>query len=228
VFGDPVRNLIGAEFLKTKNLVDHEPVVRDVCEKCNNKGLSPYDAAGVTLVKQLIPSNDPTGLRLFLSREVIGWLIKTHLNYVRVIKDRETNEIYPISQELKSALIQQAELSDSLFRLMVEGWVGETYFWDAEDPRRIPWFHYRSVRFPRQRVIISDLRIKTLTTWIVIPSDANYDSFNERVRSVLEEALIKFGFQLQTVNAQQTIEDGYVDLKRVLPIKAVKEFIFSG
>ena len=77
VFGDPVRNSIKAEFLGTKTLIDHEPVIRDVCEKCNNEGLSPYDVAGVRLIKQLTAGHDPTGLRLFLSRETIGWLLKT-------------------------------------------------------------------------------------------------------------------------------------------------------
>lgn len=225
VFGDPIRNVIGAEFLGAKRLVNHEPVIRDVCEKCNNEGLTPYDAAGVSFVKQLMPSNDPTGLRLFLTREVIGWLLKTHLNYIRVIKDRETNEIYPVAQQLKSALIQQTELPNTLFRLLIEGWVGEQYFWDAEDPRHIPWFQYRSVRFISQRIVISDLRIKTLTTWIVIPSDASYDSFDERVSSVLDEVLKDFGFQHQPVDPRRAVEDGYVDLNRVLPVEAVKQFI---
>ena len=103
--------------------------------------------------------------------------------------------------------------------------MGEPYFWDAEDPRRIPWFQYRSVRFIRQRVVISDLRIKTLGTWIVIPSDANYDSFDARVSSTLDEVLQDFGFQLQPVNSRQAIEDGYVDLNRVLPVEVVKKFI---
>ena len=77
VFGDPVRNVIGGEFLDRKLLVDHEPTVRDVCDDCNSR-LSPYDAAGVGFVRQVIPSNDPTGLRIQFSREAIGWLIKTH------------------------------------------------------------------------------------------------------------------------------------------------------
>ena len=225
VFGLPIRNVIRAEFLGTKSLIDHEPVIRDVCEKCNNEGLTPYDAAGVSLIKQLIPSDDPTGLRLFLTREVIGWLIKTHLNYIRVIKDRETNKVYPVAQQLKSALIQQAELSGSLFKLLIEGWVGESYFWDAEDPRHIPWFQYHSVRFINQRIVISDLRIKTLRTWIIIPSDASYDSFDERVNSVLDEVLEDFGYQLQPVEPRRAVENGCVDLNRVLPVETVQQLI---
>jgi hypothetical protein len=209
VFGAPVKNIIRGEFLGTKTLIDHEPVVRDVCERCNNVGLSPYDTAGVGLIKQLA-THDPTGLRLFLSRETVGWLLKTHLNYIRVIKDRKTTQIYPIEQRIKSALIQQGKLPHSLFRLLIDGWVGEPHFWDAEDP---------------QRIVISDLRIKTLTTWFVIPSDANYDSFEKRVRSALAEAAQDFGFQLQLVSPSQAVKDGYVDLEHVLPVEAVKKFI---
>ena len=76
VFGSRVRNIVGGEFLGAKKLLNHEPVIRDVCEKCNNEYLSPYDTAGIDLLNQLIPSNDPTGLRLFLTRESLGWLLR--------------------------------------------------------------------------------------------------------------------------------------------------------
>jgi hypothetical protein len=68
VFGDPVRNVISGEFLGLKGLVDHEPTVRDVCKECNS-WLSYYDAAGADFVRQVIPSGDPTGMRIKFSRE---------------------------------------------------------------------------------------------------------------------------------------------------------------
>lgn len=227
VFGKPIRNVVSGDFLGTKSLVDHEPVVRDVCERCNNEALSPYDEAGLKLIRLLLEGHDPTGLRIPLSRNILGWLVKTHLNYIRVIKDCETNEIYPIAQEIKSGLIQHTELPTSLFRLLIEGWVGEPYFWDADDSRHVPWFNYRSVRFVSQRIVISDLRLKTLTTWILIPSDSNYDSFDSRVDSVLNEVRRDLGFQLQPVDVNEAIGSGYVELERVLPLDEVKRFVIT-
>ncbi len=225
VFGTPIHNVVSGDFLGTKTLVDHEPVVRDVCERCNNEALSPYDESGLELVRRLMEGHDPTGVRLPLSRNILGWLIKTHLNYIRVIKDRKSNDIYPIAQGIKSGLIQHTELPTSLFRLLIEGWVGEPYFWDAGDSRHVPWFNYRSVRFVSQRIVISDLRLKTLTTWIVIPSNANYDGFDCRVASVLDEVRRDLGCQLQPVDVKKAIDCGYIDLEHVLSLDEVKRFI---
>lgn len=225
VFGDPIRNVVSAELFGDRYLFDHEPTVRDVCEHCNNVRLSPYDAAGVDFIRQLVPSNDPTGLRIKFSRAAIGWLIKTHLNYFRVIKDRETNNVYTVDQTIKDALILHRNVPVTRYRLLIEGWIGETYFWDADDPRHIPWFQYRSLRMRSQRIVISDFRIKTLTTWFIVPSDADYRDFNRRVWSALDEVRRAFGFRLQMVDPTTAVKDGSVSLKRVLSLDEVKSFI---
>jgi hypothetical protein len=142
VFGDPVRNVISGEFLAGKFLCDQEPAVRDVCEECNNVRLSHYDSAGVDFVRQLIPKNDPTGMRIRIHRETLGWLLKTHLNYFRVIKDRETKASYVVDQSIKDALIQHRPIPVKRYRILVEGWIGEDYFWDAIDSA------YSLVRLP--------------------------------------------------------------------------------
>jgi hypothetical protein len=131
VFGDPVRNVIRGEFLGDKFLIDQEPTVRDVCEDCNSVRLSPYDAAGVNFIRQLIPSSDPTGMSIKIDREALGWLLKTHLNYFRVIKERETRVSYVVDQSIKDALIQHRRVPINRYRLMIEGWVGESYFWET-------------------------------------------------------------------------------------------------
>jgi hypothetical protein len=228
VFGRPLRNIVSGDFLGGKILLDHQPIVRDVCEICNSGSLSAYDEAAVRLIEQLMLSHDPSGVRIPMSREIVCWLIKTHLNYFRVIRDSETNEIYPIDQEIKSALVQNSELPTSRFYLLFEGWTGASYFWDAEDARHIPWFQYRSIRFVTQRIIISDFRLKTLTTWLVVPSDASYDDFEERVISVLEEVRIDLGIVLQLVSVDKTIDRGYIELQRILPLAEVMKFFAPG
>ena len=226
VFGDPIRNLIRGDCLGEKALLDHEPVVRDVCERCNNEALSDYDGAGVRLIQQLIPCLDPTGLRLKLTSETMGWLLKTHLNYFRVVKDAETDLVYPVDQRIKTALVQRSDVPKDLYRLLVEGWVGEPYFWDGDDPRHIPWFQYRSVRFTEQRILLSDFRIKTLTTWLLLPTDANYEEFEARSSSALAEVYRDFGFApLQAIDPAAVVRDGGITLANILELDAVKRFI---
>ena len=111
---------------------------------------------------------------------------------------------------------------------MIEGWVGESYFWDASDSRHIPWFNYRSIRMRSQRIVISDLRIKTLVTWLIVPSDGDYRQFNERVWSALAEVKRDFGFQsLQMIDPRTAVQDGYVPLRRVIPLDEVRRYIFK-
>jgi hypothetical protein len=227
VFGDPVRNVISGEFLGLKGLVDHEPTVRDVCKECNSR-LSSYDAAGADFVRQVIPNNDPTGLRIKFSREALGWLIKTHANYFRVIKDRETNTAYGVDQSIKDALVQHRRVPVNRYRLLVEGWIGEDYFWNAEDPRHVSWFGYRSAKMRSQRIVISDFRIKNLVTWLLVPSDGDYRRFNERARSALDEVEGNFGFEpLQMIDPMTAVKDEYVPLRRVLPLIEVERYIFE-
>jgi hypothetical protein len=225
VFGDPIRNVISGEFLGGKFLFDHEPTVRDVCTDCNNVRLAPYDSAGADFIRQFIPSNDPSGLRIRFSREAIGWLIKTHCNYFRVIKDRETQNTYVVDQGIKDALIEHRRVPVQKYRLLVEGWVGDDYFWDANDSRHVPWFGYRSIRMRSQRIVISDFRMKTLVTWLIIPSDGDYGRFNDRVGSALREVKRDRGFQLQMVDPQTAVKDEALLLQRVLSPEEVRRFI---
>jgi hypothetical protein len=103
-----------------------------------------------------------------------------------------------------------------------EGWIGENHFWDAEDPRHVSWFGYHSVKMRSQRIVISDFRVKTLVTWLLVPSDGDYRRFNERVWSALEDVTRNFGFQpLQMIDPMTAVKDGYVSLRRVLLLSEV-------
>lgn len=226
VFGNPIRNVVSANHLGDKVLIDNEPVIKDVCTHCNNVALSPYDVAGVSLVNQL-SGHDATGLRLQVSADTFGWMLKTHLNHIRVIKDAEYKDVYPISQILKDGLIRKESFPHGQFKLYVEGWQGEDFYWDENDKRKIHWFQYRSIRFKSQRIVLSDFRIKTLTTWVLLPSDNDYESFDERASSVLAEVKNDFGSDLQSVDTTQAINDGYLDITQILSLESIKKFIYK-
>jgi len=76
-----------------------------------------------------------------------------------------------------------------------------------------------------QRIVISDFRMKTLVTWLIIPSDGDYRRFNERVWSALREVKRDRGFQLQMVDPQTVVKDGVLLLQRVLSLEEVRRFI---
>ena len=47
-------------------------------------------------IKLLVPVHSARGLTLPFDRHTQGWLLKTHFNYLRRIRDRETDESYPV------------------------------------------------------------------------------------------------------------------------------------
>lgn len=128
-----------------KFLTDHEQIIKDVCVPCNNS-LSPYDVAGRELVLELDPLLDMTGCRLAINRERLGWVVKTHLNLVRMIRDKETQRAYEIDAGLLDALRNHQHLPQDRFQLLVEGWQTDQALWDVSDGKNIPYFGYKSVR----------------------------------------------------------------------------------
>ena len=223
-FGDPVRCLTNGEPLGDKYLIDHEQVLRDVCDTCNS-ALSTYDEAGAEFVRELDTFYDPTGRNLPFSQEILGWLIKTHLNHIRLIRDREHKQSYVVNQRIKEALIRHLPLPAELFRLLIEGWQGTDSFWDAASPKKIQYFYYRSLRFRNHDIALSNFRIKTLDTFFIIPSNNDYSNFDDRVKSALDELKRERGFSLQHVEPLSTIEQRVLAIDKVLPLSEVLKFI---
>jgi hypothetical protein len=223
VFGDPIRNFASGEDLANgRALLNHEAVVKDVCRVCNNDRLSAYDASGVEFIRQLDRVHDTIGLTLSVNGWALGWLLKTHLNHLRMIRDRETQRFYPIHGAIREALIAHGEFPHDHVRLFMEGMMGEAYFWDAEDPRKVSWFHFRSLRFRSQRIAISDLRMKALSTLLFIPSDGDYTSFQSRVWSAIEECEREFGNYFQPVNTRDALATGQLRVLRTITKEEVQ------
>lgn len=215
VFGSPIRNSVQSDVLGEKILLDHQAVVKDVCRRCNSD-LSPYDIAGALLVKELMPSFNAEGLRITVTRETIGWLLKTHLNYFRVIKDSLTQKSYPVDQEIKSSLINSHSLPCSKFKFFVHGIAGLPYYLDANDPRRISWFSYLSLRLLQQNIVVSELRIKCINTWLLLPVNGNYEDFDARVSSTLSELFNDWKVELQALDVKRTIDNGFIEISKIL------------
>jgi len=220
-FGDPIRNIARAEMFGSKYLLDHEAVVKDVCDKCNNVSLSPYDEAGRKLAKYLEENKQITPLEAPFNSKILGWIIKTHLNYTRVIKDTETNEAYPIKQSIKNSLIKSRALSSDQVMLYVQQWEEGDGFWDAENPDNVHYLQYRSIRFLSQNIVMSNFRIRQLDTMIFFPSNGSYKNFKSRVKSAFDELKSEFNANFQKVDIDKSIKSGKINMTSVFSIDEI-------
>lgn len=220
-FGDPVRNITRADIFGSRPLLDHEPVIKDVCEKCNNESLSPYDEAGRKLARYLEDNKKIIPLKIPFNSETLGWLLKTHLNYTRVIRDVETNEIYPIKQNIKNSLIKRAPISPEQIALYVQQWEDDGQSWDAKNPENLHYLQYRSIRFKNQEMVMSNFRIRQFDTMVFFPSNGNYKKFNRRVTSSFNELKSEFNADFQKVDIEKSIKLGSINISKIFSISEI-------
>lgn len=220
-FGDPIRNIARAEMFGSKYLINHEAVVKDVCNKCNNVNLSPYDEAGRKLAEFLEEKRDSSPLEIPFNINTLGWILKTHLNYIRVIKDRETNEAYPIKQSIKNCLIKGKAITSDQVVLYVQQWEENDSFWNPNNPENLQYLQYRSIRLINQKIVMSNFRVRQFDTIIFIPSDKNYKNFKKRVQSSFEELRSILNANFQKVDIEKSIKSGKLDVHSLFSIKEI-------
>lgn len=204
-FGDPIRNISRAEVFGNKALKDHEVKIKDVCEICNNRFLSPYDLAGKELSLELEKNQDSFPLIINFNKFTLGWLIKTHLNYARVVKDKEWGQSYKIKQSIKNDLIKHKSVSSNRVLLLVQQWEEDESFWNADSGGNIPYLQYRNMRFKNQEIFLSNFRIRQLDTLLLLPSNKCYKNFSERTINVLDEIKEQWDYSFQKVDLDETI-----------------------
>lgn len=204
-FGESIKNVARSEIFGDKALVDHEAVVKDVCDVCNNNRLSPYDSAGQDLGIYLDGHRDSSPLEIKFNRYTLGWIVKTHLNYVRVIKDIEWKESYKIKQSIKNDIIGHKPISSNKLSFLVQQWEEDECFWDAESEGKVPYFQYRSIRFKEQDVFLSNFRIRQFDTILILPTNKCYKNFSARVDSALKEVESEWGYSFQPIDISEAL-----------------------
>jgi hypothetical protein len=214
LFGSPLRSLSYSPHLRTGFVLDHEHVVRDVCQACNSN-LSGYDSAGARLAKLLVPRDDAEGLVLRFDTETLGWLLKTHLNVMRTIRDKETGATYDVERTFYEALIAKSGVPDHLYRLYIEGWAGTSEFWNPEEPRHLPLLSYRTGRFRAEAVQFSTVRFKHLETLVLTPYMSGYESFDMRCRQALAGLAATHTFRWQPVDVGVALAIGVLPVRNI-------------
>lgn len=170
-----------------KNLIDHESVIKDVCSDCNNNKLTKYDVAGVSLLKYLIENTNTNDI--IFNTDIFCWILKTHFNELRAIKDSETDQTYEISQYLKDFITFDKKDYSILkdIRLFTIIWNDDFNNWEKESVCNISFFEYKSIRMKKQNIILSIMRFRQLSTVILLPYDLNLEDLDKRFESAINE-----------------------------------------
>lgn len=195
IFGSPIRNIVK---YGDKKFIDHEHTIKDVCITCNSN-LSHYDNEGKKIAKLVASHYTALNFKFPYNVLSINWLVKTHLNQLRIIKDIETSTYYKVSDQIYDKIINYEFPSSHLLKIYIEGWEGLDYFWDIKSDKRIQYLSYKSVRFKSQNIIVSNFRFKFIDTFLFLPYLEDYSDFNSRVYSVLEEMRLQHGFNPQKI-----------------------------
>lgn len=200
VFGNPVKNRVSGELFGKTSVLDNEPTSKHVCKDCNSK-LSPCDTAGRDLVLQIMSRASVANTSVDFPTLRLNWLIKTHLNFLIVTRP-QTKSNYVNLQGLFDSLIDLKPVPRHLYALCLEALDTDASYFDGTRKEGVGYFHYRSVDFLSQQTIVSTLRIKSLTTYLVLPLSANYWGFPARVDDTLDEMRRVFDINVQQVTAE--------------------------
>jgi hypothetical protein len=187
-FGNPIQSISTGSLLGGKTLIDLEPTTKSTCRDCNS-ALSPYDADAAAFGKEVFCHPSLIGIPLHFSQLRLNWLIKTHLNYPSITRSRLTNAHYPVHPDIYKSLIQQVPAPPNLYGFGLETIEATEDNWDLSGKDRLHYFAYKSVEFRAQRTVVSDLRLKALWSYFVIPANNDYWLFEGRFRNTIGECI---------------------------------------
>lgn len=194
-FGQNIENLVRQPpGLGGRVLLNEEIQIRDVCGECNT-ALIPYDVAGVELMQAIYPYYNATGRSVPFSGDTLGWLLKTHLNQMRVTPNEKF--VQPQAKSaIYRALLRRDQVSLGLYRLYVEGWEGDRVWWEKDSPKSIQYFAYKGVHDQETAIYISNFRIVWLDTFLFLPMNGNYRNFLDRCDKTQQHLAEAYEFNL--------------------------------
>jgi hypothetical protein len=184
-FGNPIKSISSGELLGGKTLIDVEPTTKSICRECNS-ALSPYDADAAEFAREILVHPSLIGVPIRLTQLRLNWLIKTHLNYLSITKSRLTRAHYPVSPDIYKSILRRVLIPRDLFGFGVETIEAREDNWDLDGDERLTYFRYTSVEFRSQRTVVSDLRLKSLWSYLVLPA-GDYWLFRGRLKNTVEE-----------------------------------------
>lgn len=180
-------SIILADVMNNEPIRNHEQTIKDVCSKCNNESLSEYDNAGKKLANYLCDNKSNTPLTIPFGKLEFGWLLKTHLNFFRVVKDKLSGKPFKVSQKIKNNIIEGKSFNNSFCLLLVRQIDESNCHWDEGAVKRLPSYYYNSKRVFIGDLIYSRFQMRQFDTVLFFPIDANYKNFDKRVDDFIEQ-----------------------------------------
>ena len=117
---------------------------------------------------------------------------RTGSNHLVAIRPRTKDE-YDNYIGIFDSLIKLKPVSTELYALCLEGFDTDESYCDGSRKEGIGYFNYRSVDFAHRQTIVSTLRMKSLSTFIILPANSDYGSFEERVTATIGDIREDFG-----------------------------------
>lgn len=193
------------EFGEKDNRVDR---LRDVCESCNNKKLQPYDNAALIFAKSVNTLRVGVSQTLPFSVDVLGWLVKTHLNILR-----KYSNWYPclIHRQLYDHLRDHRPIPAVLYRLVFSVFLEDRKLYQTKRGELALTWKVATTRYQVQRIMRSYFRLRNLETFLYLPDDAVYRDFPARVSEVLR-TIYPPTVQVPLFDSNSAIKTGHISI----------------
>lgn len=227
LYGDNLNSIVKADVYGDKILLKHEATIKDVCQACNNSSLTSYDEAGKELIINIREFEDTTPINIPFNKKHLGWILKSHINFFRVVKDKITGKPYNIKQEIKNRLIKGKIIPSRYLSIFARNLDNTPTLWSGDDCKLLPSLHYNSKLIIPERIVISRLVTRQLETILIIPSDGNYNNFEERVNSAVR-FLHVWGGEYEKIDIDALQKAKRLKFNKIFTINKIIPFIDSA
>jgi len=184
--------------------------IKDVCKDCNSD-LSPYDDAGAAFVQAINAQPSMVGQSLAFDRGTLIWLIKTHLNALRIDKGKSLSLDQSIYQSLFGGTFALA----GKCRLFVEAW--DTIGYERRRPGGLSGLAYGTFDPPQHGFVVSYFRMMWLGTYLFLPTDGDYTDFVSRSLCTVAKLDEMIAFEAQEVDSVTDMASDRIDVKTIVP-----------
>ncbi|WP_447875603.1 hypothetical protein [Serratia fonticola] len=222
--GENIDNIVKADIYGNKMLFNHDPTIKDVCQTCNNSSLTSYDEAGKELIINIINFKGTTPISIPFNKNHLGWIIKSHINFFRVIKNKQTGEPFKVKQEIKNCLIKNKFIPSHYLSMFARNLDNTPTLWDGGGGKTLPNLHYNSKLIIPEMIVISRLVTRQLETILLIPSDGNYKNFDKRVGKAIR-FLELWGGQYEKIDINNLQRTGRLKFKKIFTIEEITPFL---
>jgi hypothetical protein len=220
-----------------KVLKNYEHTTKDVCKACNST-ISVYDSAGAELARFVHTHVMGLGIRIPADATTLGWLIKTHLNFLRSASVPHPTKHNAAEDSLYERLLRRTAIPKGFCPLYAVIWDVDSSVWDINAPIWLPLFEHNAytgggsilqregvrIVLPTE-ILVSYFRMKWLATYLFLPTNDSYADFDRRCERAFRSLQQQFGVRIQKIDTEKVVADGYLRVNAKIPAARIRQFI---